>query len=543
MATVRELVTTWGFEIDEAPLKRMDQHVNTLKSTIRTIGFGAAAVGAAVGGLFLKNAGVYEQAQIAFETMLGDAERAKKLLQDITAFAAKTPFEVPGLIESGKRLLAFGFQAEEIIPTMESLGNIAAGVGADKLPLLILALGQVRAATKLRGQELRQFTEAGVPMLEELAKLKGVTTKEISELVSKGGVSYEDTEKALRNLTTGTGRFANLMLKQSASLFGMLSNLKDYFTMLFTEVGTEGLAAVKDLVAELTEWIQANREIIKANLVKFLRLAVAGLQQFFHLVKAIAPYWKQILTAFVAFQALKLSYSLSGIAFEVFNITKAFMALGNVAMIAQAKMMAIPLAIAAAVAAVGLIIEDIVAFFQGRDSVTGYIVGFIQEKFPLVTEAIGTAVQAVRFLAQAFKTVWLWMVRIADTANAAFKPIFAAFERWAGFLQNMFGMANRTAGKGMATNAGMLGKVLNMEKGWLTSGTDWLASLSPSTAPAPSGRTAVSKSTEIKPNVSVTVQGGMTNEQTGGAVADAITKVFEGFMAETSRDFAPAIER
>src|SRR3990167_9448424 len=115
------------------------------------IGFGTAAAGALalVGGAALKSAANYEQQRIAFETMLGSADKARELLEDVTQFAKTTPFEIPGVVDATKRLLAYGSTQEEVLDELKVLGDISAGVGTDKLPQLILAFGQVRAQGKL----------------------------------------------------------------------------------------------------------------------------------------------------------------------------------------------------------------------------------------------------------------------------------------------------------------------------------------------------------------------------------------------------------
>ena len=118
-----------------------------LKGVINTTKILAAAT-IAMGVAFLKGAGEIEQVEIAFETMLQSGEKADQLMKEITEFASKTPFELTGLIESSKKLLAFGFGADEIIDKMTVLGNISAGVGRDKLPSLILAFGKIEPKAK-----------------------------------------------------------------------------------------------------------------------------------------------------------------------------------------------------------------------------------------------------------------------------------------------------------------------------------------------------------------------------------------------------------
>lgn len=230
--------------------------------TVGTIAFGSLSY--LTKGIVEAGAGI-EQTQIAFDTMLGSAEKARSLLGDLALFAAKTPFELPQVEEAAKRLLAYGTAADDLIPTLKMLGNIAAGVGMDKLPQLILAFGQVQAATRLTGMELRQFTEAGVPLLDTLAKQFGTTAGAIQEMVSEGKISFADVETALSSLTGEGGRFFNLMERQSASLGGQWSNLKDQISLTARTIGEELLPYLKPVVERLIEITQAVGAFVKEH--------------------------------------------------------------------------------------------------------------------------------------------------------------------------------------------------------------------------------------------------------------------------------------
>jgi tape measure domain-containing protein len=225
-------------------------------------GVGAAGV-VAFGSLALVTKGVveagakYEQTQIAFATMIGSAQKGQETLNKLSQFVARTPFELPQIEDASKRLLAYGTTADELIPTLKVLGDISAGVGMDKLPQLILAFGQVKAATRLTGAELRQFTEAGVPLLDELAKHFHTTAGAVQEMVSDRGVSFDDVRVALTGLTEEGGRFFNLMDKQSASLGGLWSNFKDQVTLASRAIGNELVPYLKPLVEKLIEITQA----------------------------------------------------------------------------------------------------------------------------------------------------------------------------------------------------------------------------------------------------------------------------------------------
>ena len=236
--SIRDLFITFGFDVDDKPLRALDKSLNTTKRLIGGVTIAITGMGIAT-GFFLKQAGDIEQVTIAFETMLGSAEAAAKLLEEITDFAAKTPFELTGLIDNSKKLLAFGIEADDIIETMTNLGNIAAGVGRDKLPNMVLAFGKIRTKGKATMEELNILLEAGVPILDALAKKFNVSTQELFKMITAGKVGFEDVNQALANMATGNGKFANLMEKQSKTFFGILSNIQDFVILLAQGIGKE----------------------------------------------------------------------------------------------------------------------------------------------------------------------------------------------------------------------------------------------------------------------------------------------------------------
>lgn len=235
-----------------------------------TLAFGAAATFA------IKSAAEFEQNRIAFDTMLGSAEAGSKMLKKLSDFAQATPFTLPDVVQGAKQLLAYNIEAEKVIPTFKALGNIAAGVGKDKLPQLVLAFGQVRAAGKLTGMELRQFTEAGVPLLDLLAKQSGKTAAEIKESMENGAaISFAEVEKAIFSASQKGGKFFNLLDKQSKTFGGTVSNLQDAIGRFARQVVgisdtgdiREGsiFARLKKGAFNLLEWLNANSDKITAK--------------------------------------------------------------------------------------------------------------------------------------------------------------------------------------------------------------------------------------------------------------------------------------
>ncbi len=381
MPTVRELITRWGFEVDEAPLKKIDNGVKniTLSLGVMTAAFGAA--GAAM-GFFLNKAGEFEQTEIAFETMLGSVELAAKALQDIKTFTQTTPFELKDTLIGAKRLLAYNIEAEKLIPTLTSLGNIAAGVGRERLPFLILALGQVKTATKLRGQELRQFTEAGVPLISALAEQFGKKESEIFSMVSKGQVTFEDVEAAITKMTTGSGKFANLMQKQSKSFLGIWSNIKDTLNLLSIEIGQKLLPVGKKYLKLTLDWLKANSKLVASRMDKFFKKFTIALNGAVKIIKATVQTVRDLIDVFGGLEAITVflgkaflvTFGLATIGgigqvvIGVFKLISAFKKLGVIGLLSNIKAFFIPILIGAAILALLAAFEDLFGFITKKKS-------------------------------------------------------------------------------------------------------------------------------------------------------------------------------
>jgi len=185
--------------------------------------FAYAASSAALEGLRLANS--YQQAAIAFEVMTGSATTGKKLLDEITQLAVETPFKSAELIAGAQTLKAFGTETEQVVPIMRMLGDVAAGVGIEKFDRIVLAFGQARVAGRLMGQELRQFINAGVPLIEALAKVMNQPVQSITGLIEQGRVGIPDMIKAFRYLTDNGGMFFKMMERQSETVAGRWSAL------------------------------------------------------------------------------------------------------------------------------------------------------------------------------------------------------------------------------------------------------------------------------------------------------------------------------
>lgn len=182
--------------------------------------------------------GQFQQLEIAFETMLGSKSKAHELMRQMEETAAKTPFDLDGVANGAKQLLAYGESADKVNDTLVRLGNIASGLS---LPLndIVYLYGTTMVQGRLYAADVRQFTGRGIPLVKELAKMYGVTADEINNMVSAGKIGFPDVQKVLNKLTDEGGQFYNLMEKQSKSLTGMISTLGDTWDQVQDHLGEQ----------------------------------------------------------------------------------------------------------------------------------------------------------------------------------------------------------------------------------------------------------------------------------------------------------------
>ncbi|PQA60197.1 tape measure protein [Siphonobacter curvatus] len=193
-------------------------------------------------GEIIKVRGQYQQLEIAFTTMLGSKAKADALIADVAQFAAKTPYGLSDTAQGAKQLLAYGEQAEKIIPTLTKLGDIASGIGAP-LNDIVYLYGTTMTQGRLYTQDLNQFTGRGIPMIRELAKQFGVAESKVKDLVEQGKVGFPEVQKVIDNLTKSGSMFGGLMEAQSKSLTGLTAQLADAWDAMLNEIGksNEGL--------------------------------------------------------------------------------------------------------------------------------------------------------------------------------------------------------------------------------------------------------------------------------------------------------------
>lgn len=221
--------------------------------------------------------GEFEQQELALSAMLNDAGKAHEIFGSIKNLAVVSPFGVRELNDYTKQLKAFSIPYNELYETTKRLADISAGVGVD-MGRIILAYGQVRSAAFLRGQELRQFTEAGIPMVEALAdkfsKLENrvISAGEVIDMISKKKVSFEDVKDVLWGMTDDGGKFHNMQEVLSESLSAKWKNLGDAIDIMMDDMAESMNGTLKgtaEILTELTSSWQSLVPVIEAAVIAF----------------------------------------------------------------------------------------------------------------------------------------------------------------------------------------------------------------------------------------------------------------------------------
>lgn len=212
--------------------------------------------------------GEFQKQRIALTSIIGDSMKAETIFNRIKDLAVVSPFQFKELASYAKQLSAYSIPYEELYDTTKRLADISAGVGVD-MGRIILAYGQVRSAAFLRGQELRQFTEAGIPLVDELAKrltkLTGVATSagDVFDKISRKEVSFGMVKDVLWELTDEGGKFYNMQEALAESLAGKWSNLQDAWDVMMADIAEGNSGVLSDSLELLTDLMKHWKDFAK----------------------------------------------------------------------------------------------------------------------------------------------------------------------------------------------------------------------------------------------------------------------------------------
>ena len=232
--------------------------------------------------------GEFELQNAALAAIMQNKDEADQLFGQITQLAVQSPFQLKELVTYTKELAAYRIENEKLYDTTKTLADVSAGLGVD-MSRLILAYGQVKAANYLRGTELRQFSEAGINILGELATYfseienRAISVGEVFEMVSNRMVTFQDVEEIFRRITSEGGIFANMQEVQSRTLAGMISNMQDAVDVMLNEIGIASEDILKGSVSAVGDLVRNWREV--AFMMKEAAIVIGPIAGYFGLAR------------------------------------------------------------------------------------------------------------------------------------------------------------------------------------------------------------------------------------------------------------------
>ena len=229
--------------------------------------------------------GLIEMQHIGLQTIIGDLQNANEIWGQIKGLALQSPYTFRELTQDVKQLAAYGIETNELYDTTKRLADVASGVNVS-FERIALAYGQTMARAKLDGKELRQFANAGIPILSELAKYyketRGMNVNEgqVRKMTFAGDVSFEDVKAVFKSMTDEGGRFYNMQLVQSETLYGRMNKLKDAWEIMLSEFANKDNAVgyfFSHVLDSLTVLVQNVHTLLPTLLGLFSFKALRGI--------------------------------------------------------------------------------------------------------------------------------------------------------------------------------------------------------------------------------------------------------------------------
>ena len=219
-------------------------------------GTAALAAGGAIAAFGVQAASANETAAVSFNVLLGSAEKAQTFLSELNDFAAKTPFDLPGIKSAASKLLSVGVEAEKVVPLMSAIGDATAamGTGAEGVDRATKAIQKMGVTNRVTMETITALAESGVPIIDALATKMGTTPDKIADMVSKGTIEVSDVLTAIEDRAgEGFERVSGMMEAQSATFAGQLSTLKDEMEQTLAQAAQPLMEALKSALPEITE--------------------------------------------------------------------------------------------------------------------------------------------------------------------------------------------------------------------------------------------------------------------------------------------------
>ena len=269
----------------------------------------------------IKLAAEAEQAEVAFSTLLGGADEAQKTLKELYDFTASTPFRVDETRDAAQKLIAFGTAGKDVVPTLRSIGDIAAGTG-NRIGDIAEIYGKARVQGRLFAEDINQLTGRGIPIIQEFARQLGVAESEVKKLGSDGKITFANLQKAFADLTVEGGKFAGLTAAQADTIPGKYSTLLDKIDALKRGFGEELKPAVKESIALFDDFVGEFSEFDQVG--KRVELTITGLTAQLNQMRAQMQFVSLGIQRFLASFGVTDSDLTEEVAYAIADVNRIF---------------------------------------------------------------------------------------------------------------------------------------------------------------------------------------------------------------------------
>lgn len=388
-------------------------------------GLGVAGAGAVAFGI--KTAASFEQTEMSFSTLLKSNDRAKREMAWLKEKAAATPFELGDLANADRTLLGFGMKVDKVRQSfLLNMGDMAAAVGmpSSRLPDLARIFGQVHAAGTVSMEDINQLIDAGIPIWDMLTTATGKNVKVLRKEIESRKLSADTFESAAQTYTKAN--FAGAMEKQSKTLNGLWSSLKDNLALAAAEMVQPLMPLIKDLMPKLADWAKRAGEIFVNDVIPAIKGVIAGLKEFGGWIQRNRGWLEPLAAAIVAVAVAVGVYK--GVVMAVSAVTRAWTAIQaafNVVMMMNP---------------IGLVILAIVALAAVIFVLWKRNEGFRKVVLKVWNAIKGAVVPIAQWIAKYvvlyFKTMWNLATRIFGFLKSAIVNSFNAYRKTVGAVMN-----------------------------------------------------------------------------------------------------------
>lgn len=403
------------------------------------IQFATQAAKQVVGAMIATNA-EFEDFNTQFKVMLGSAEEAKKFLTVMEDFAKRTPFEMSDLAKASSTLLAFGVNADKIMPTLRLIGDVSLGNKA-KFDSLSLAFAQVQSTGRLMGMDLLQMVNQGFNPLQVISEKTGRSMADLKKDMEAGAISAQMVEDAFRIATSEGGRFFNGMEEGSKTFNGLMSTMRDAVSIIMREYGAPLFDAAKKGLIKVIDYISSDtgKAFIK-NLIDMTAKAALFGAGLLGVVK-------------VGSMLLQVSSGISGALITMAGNTGAMIGMSKGATMAAGAMGYLKAAVAAITGPIGIAVAVVTALgvaysknFAGfRDWVNSMVAdvgAFVQEIVSYFNEFASENEDLVEFVRQYWENLKNWWATLfkvlMDVVSFAWETIKAVVRTGLGTVSELF---------------------------------------------------------------------------------------------------------